>query len=74
MKKNRILWIIEVLILTIGMSSCSSDESTVMDSPDPETGTIGNATEEEYEENPTTLTGRWNMVKVDDTDIPQGPR
>lgn len=72
MKKNRILWIIEVLILTIGMSSCSSDESTVMDSPDPETGTIGNATEEEYEENPTILTGRWNMVKVDDTDIPQG--
>ena len=70
MKKYNILWTITVLILTIDMSSCSSDESSFMNYP--ETETKGNAVKVEYEENPTTLTGRWNMVKVNDTDITQG--
>lgn len=39
-----------------------------LNSPDSETRTTGT----EYEENPTSLIGRWNIVKVDDTDIPQG--
>ena len=63
MKKNLLLVMGAVLLACLSLSSCNSNESTGL-------AEVG------YEGNPTTLTGRWNMVKVDDaegsTDIPDG--
>lgn len=50
MKKSRILWICALLMLTIGMSSCSDDES--------ESQGVN------YVDNPKTLDGTWFLVKA----------
>jgi hypothetical protein len=55
------------LLALLSLYSCSSSEDETVESPDiPELGTKADLSE--YEEHPTTLVGRWHMVKVNDAD------
>ena len=64
MKKSSLLWISAMLMIVIGMSSCSSDdEGNVVYV---EEGNVVYEEEENvvYEDNPTTLEGTWHLVKA----------
>lgn len=74
MKTKLFLFLVGLFSLVTLLSCSSSDETITEDQLLPESGMKGNAPE--FEEHPTTLTGRWYMVKADEAEnsveVPQG--